>query len=79
MDGRNVAPRSKRNSIVSDRGSDRSLCGTSDDTEPGIDGSEPDVLLHYLNRTMTHMIEETARHAGQADILREQIDGVTND
>lgn len=24
-----------------------------------------------------HMIEETARHAGHADILREQIDGVT--
>jgi uncharacterized damage-inducible protein DinB len=24
-----------------------------------------------------HMIEETARHAGQADILREQIDGTT--
>jgi Protein of unknown function (DUF664) len=26
-----------------------------------------------------HMIEETARHAGQSDILREQIDGVTDD
>jgi hypothetical protein len=24
-----------------------------------------------------HMIEETARHAGHADILREQIDGAT--
>ena len=24
---------------------------------------------------LTHMIEETARHAGHADILREQIDG----
>lgn len=24
-----------------------------------------------------HMIEETARHAGQADILREQTDGAT--
>lgn len=26
-----------------------------------------------------HMIEETARHAGHIDILREQIDGVTGD
>ncbi len=26
-----------------------------------------------------HMIEETARHAGHADILREQIDGLTGD
>jgi hypothetical protein len=26
-----------------------------------------------------HMIEETARHAGQADILREQIDGATGE
>jgi uncharacterized damage-inducible protein DinB len=28
---------------------------------------------------MVHMIEETARHAGHADILREQIDGATGD
>jgi hypothetical protein len=27
--------------------------------------------------TLTHMIEETARHAGHADILREQLDGAT--
>ncbi|MFH8794618.1 DinB family protein [Streptomyces sp. NPDC017941] len=27
--------------------------------------------------TLTHMIEETARHAGHADILRERIDGST--
>jgi hypothetical protein len=26
---------------------------------------------------LTHMIEETGRHAGHADILRERIDGVT--
>lgn len=32
-----------------------------------------------LRRIMAHMIEEIARHAGQADILREQIDGVTDD
>jgi hypothetical protein len=30
-----------------------------------------------LRRTMIHMIEETARHAGHADILRELSDGQT--
>ena len=30
-----------------------------------------------LRWTMTHMIEETGRHAGHADILRELIDGAT--
>ena len=30
-----------------------------------------------LRVILGHMIEETARHAGHADILREQIDGVT--
>ncbi len=28
---------------------------------------------------LTHMIEETARHAGHADILREQLDGTTGE
>ncbi|HEX4491691.1 MAG TPA: DinB family protein [Acidimicrobiia bacterium] len=32
-----------------------------------------------LRRICAHMIEEIARHAGQCDILREQIDGVTDD
>lgn len=27
--------------------------------------------------TLAHLIEETARHAGHADILRELIDGTT--
>ena len=35
--------------------------------------------LDSLRRIAAHMIEEIARHAGQADILREQIDGVTED
>ncbi len=30
-----------------------------------------------LRWVLVHMIEETARHVGQADILREQIDGAT--
>jgi uncharacterized damage-inducible protein DinB len=30
-----------------------------------------------LRWLLVHMVEETARHAGHADILREQIDGIT--
>jgi len=30
-----------------------------------------------LRWVLVHMIEETARHAGHADIIREQIDGAT--
>jgi Protein of unknown function (DUF664) len=40
----------------------RSLCET------------PPPSMHWV---LVHMIEETARHAGHADILREQIDGST--
>jgi uncharacterized damage-inducible protein DinB len=32
-----------------------------------------------LRWIFVHMIEETARHAGHADLLRESIDGVTGD
>jgi hypothetical protein len=32
-----------------------------------------------LRWIMVHMIDETARHAGHMDILREQIDGATGD
>jgi uncharacterized damage-inducible protein DinB len=32
---------------------------------------------HTLRWVLAHMTSETARHAGHADILREQIDGVT--
>ncbi len=34
---------------------------------------------YTLRWILVHMIEETARHAGHLDILREQIDGVTGD
>lgn len=40
--------------------------------KPGEDKAVP------LRVIVTHMIEETGRHAGHADILREQIDGVTD-
>lgn len=32
-----------------------------------------------LRRIVVHMIEETARHAGHADIVRELIDGRTGE
>ena len=35
---------------------------------------EPDVTLHAV---LVHVLAETARHAGHADILREQLDGRT--
>ncbi len=41
----------------------------------GTKGSEP----RSLRWVLTHMIDETARHAGHADILRELIDGTTGD
>jgi hypothetical protein len=36
----------------------------------------PDVTLHAI---LVHLVAETNRHAGHADILREQIDGSTGD
>ena len=36
-----------------------------------------DGKVHTLRWVLAHMTSETARHAGHADILREQIDGVT--
>jgi Protein of unknown function (DUF664) len=35
----------------------------------------PDAADHSLRWVAMHMIEETARHAGHADIIRETIDG----
>lgn len=48
-----------------------------------IAGVAPDDLSRHAEHRFTlrwillHMIEETARHAGHADILREQVDGAT--
>jgi uncharacterized damage-inducible protein DinB len=36
-------------------------------------------MAYNLRYILIHMIEETARHAGHADILREQIDGATGE
>lgn len=43
-------------------------------TEPERAGFRPS-----LRWILVHMIEETARHAGHADLLRERIDGATGD
>ena len=44
-----------------------------------LDHVVPHPYLHHVSTRwiLVHMIEETARHAGHADILREQIDGST--
>ena len=39
----------------------------------GVSGREP----HTMRWILLHLVEEYARHAGHADILREQIDGTT--
>jgi len=39
--------------------------------------AEPEYAGLNLRWVLVHMIEETARHAGHADIIREQIDGST--
>jgi hypothetical protein len=43
-----------------------------DDVAPHVRMGEVSLRWIYV-----HMIEETARHAGHADILREQLDGTT--
>jgi len=42
---------------------------------PGVRSLRDNVTAPSMRWILVHMIEETARHAGHADILREQIDG----
>ncbi|MEC3980815.1 DinB family protein [Amycolatopsis sp. H20-H5] len=49
-------------------------CSDLADTGPRPGGRGPAPSWRW---TMTHLIEETGRHAGHADILRELIDGAT--
>jgi uncharacterized damage-inducible protein DinB len=48
-----------------------------------LDATSASTSPHYgrvsLRWILVHMIEETARHAGHLDIMREQIDGKTGD
>lgn len=45
-----------------------------DDPCQGLDDGGPPANLRWV---LTHLLEETARHAGHADILRELVDGQT--
>jgi len=47
------------------------------DTAPGLDitGTSAEGKVITLRQVLVHMIEEYARHAGHADLLRERIDG----
>lgn len=65
VDYRNAALTS--NEIISECDNLDQLC------QRALTTSEP-LSLRWL---MVHMVEESARHAGHADILREQIDGQT--
>ncbi len=42
-----------------------------------VTGTSDTAGTRSLRWVLTHMIEETARHAGHADIIREQVDGTT--
>ncbi|TDD86687.1 DinB family protein [Actinomadura darangshiensis] len=55
----------------------KAIASWDDLTEPGPrlgKGGGPGPSRRW---TLVHLIEETARHAGHADILREQLDGAT--
>jgi uncharacterized damage-inducible protein DinB len=61
----------------------RAAIEQSDRVVRAADGPEQTVTIpvdgnrHTLRFVLAHMTSETARHAGHADILREQIDGTT--
>jgi uncharacterized damage-inducible protein DinB len=55
----------------------REIASWDDLTEPGPRPARPGRPGPSRRWTLTHLIEETARHAGHADILRELIDGTT--
>jgi hypothetical protein len=50
---------------------------TAEVASPDAPCRHPDAAHWSLRWILLHMIEETARHAGHADIIRESIDGVT--
>ncbi len=51
-----------------------SATGLDEGCRHPVTGSDPPVNLRWV---IMHLLEETARHAGHADILRELIDGHT--
>jgi uncharacterized protein DUF664 len=59
----------------------RAACRTSNEIIAAIDDADAPVIRNGKTRdlpwVLLAVIEETARHAGHADIIREQIDGQT--
>lgn len=57
----------------------RAQAATSDEIVAANDldvrGARPDIVACNLRYVLLHMIQETARHAGHADIIRETLDG----
>jgi uncharacterized damage-inducible protein DinB len=56
----------------------RAIVAASDLDDPAR-GSHPVVKEINLRGVMLHMLQELSRHLGQADIIRETIDGATGD
>ena len=52
----------------------RRIEATAKDLDRKVEAGDQRFTLRWI---MLHMIEETARHAGHADLLRESIDGAT--
>jgi uncharacterized damage-inducible protein DinB len=53
----------------------REIVAQAEDLDQVSVGAWPDGTHWNLRWVLVHMIEETARHAGHADLLRESIDG----
>jgi hypothetical protein len=68
-------------SLRSLRADYRAACAASDDIIAAIGDADAPVTRNGKTRdlrwALLSVIEETARHAGHADIIREQIDGQT--
>jgi hypothetical protein len=73
------APEDTVSSLLSEYGAQcetsRKIAASRELSDTGIHQILGEVSLRWV---YVHMIEETARHAGQAEIIREQIDGVTD-
>jgi hypothetical protein len=57
-------------------GNNEAVRSLSVDTESKIERHHERVTLRWI---LFHLVEETARHNGHIDILREMLDGVTGD
>ena len=74
-DGDTVADLIARYQVACDQ-SREAIRGATPDTLAKHPYNYPEINLRYV---LIHMIEETARHAGHLDILREEIDGAVGE